>query len=385
MSLAAHAWLSDAKTRTLLAAFGDVPLRFVGGCVRDAVMGRSVGDIDCATPAIPEAVIALLEAANIKAVPTGLAHGTITAVVDGKPFEITTLRKDVACDGRHAQVEYTDDWQQDAMRRDFTMNALYCDAHGEVYDFTGGVDAARAGHIQFIGDAEARITEDALRILRFFRFFATHGNGAPDAAALAACASHKAMLGQLSGERIQREMLKLCAAKHPQPALEAMQQSGVLNELIPHATLEHPSTHPHPLLRLALMLPDAPAASAVAERWRLSNHDRDVLRLLVEHPYADWPEGDEEIIRIARKLSPEHYRLLLWRNGVKSGIADETITQKIAHFESLEMPVFPVSGGDLIAKGTPSGRELGVLLHTLEEKWEKSGYQMSREALLEKI
>jgi poly(A) polymerase len=252
VNLAAQAWLNDAKTRTLLAAFGDVPLRFVGGCVRDAVMGRNVGDIDCATPAKPEEVVALLEAADIKAVPTGLAHGTITAVIDSKPFEITTLRKDVACDGRHAEVEYTDDWQQDALRRDFTMNALYCDAHGEVFDYTDGVDAARAGRIQFIGDAEARIREDGLRILRFFRFFATHGLGAPDTTALKACAAHKAMLADLSGERIQQEMLKLCAAESPYAALEAMQQGDVLAALLPQATLGHHSAHPHPLLRLAL-------------------------------------------------------------------------------------------------------------------------------------
>lgn len=384
MNLAAQAWLNDAKTRTLLAAFGDVPLRFVGGCVRDAVMGRNVGDIDCATPAKPEEVVALLEAADIKAVPTGLAHGTITAVIDSKPFEITTLRKDVACDGRHAEVEYTDDWQQDALRRDFTMNALYCDAHGEVFDYTDGVDAARAGRIQFIGDAEARIREDGLRILRFFRFFATHGLGAPDTTALKACAAHKAMLADLSGERIQQEMLKLCAAESPYAALEAMQQGDVLAALLPQATLGHHSAHPHPLLRLALMLPDAQAAGAVAERWRLSKHDRDLLLLLVEHPYADWPQPDEAIIRVARKLAPETYRLLLWRNGTKLKIENAMIKQKIAQYEALEMPVFPVTGGDLIAAGMPSGRELGARLRALEEKWEQSEYQMTKEELLEK-
>lgn len=396
MQLTGQAWLTDAKTQRLFAAFGDVPLRFVGGCVRDAVIGREVGDVDCATPALPEHVITLLQTAKIKAVPTGLAHGTITAIIEGKPFEITTLRRDVACDGRHAEVEYTDDWQQDALRRDFTMNALYCDASGHITDYTGGIEAAKAGRIQFIGDAQARITEDGLRILRFFRFFATHGRGMPDGAALAACAKLKGMISTLSGERIQREMLKLLGAENPYPALEAMQSLSIdmsfrrgpesMPPLNTHRLEWIPTfagmTRGVALLRLALMLPNDQAAQTIADRWKLSNHDRDLLLLLVSHSYAGWPQTDLDIIRIARQLAPEDYRLLLRRNGARLHVSENEVTAMLARLEEIKIPIFPVKGGDLIALGIASGKALGEALKRLEGEWEKSDYVLSKEDLL---
>ena len=202
-------------------------VRFVGGCVRDAVLGRDAKDVDIATPDPPETVIALLEAAGLKAVPTGIAHGTVTAVADGTPFEVTTLRHDVETDGRHAKVAFTDDWVADAARRDFTLNALYCDADGALYDPVGGIEDARRGRVRFVGDARARIEEDALRLLRFFRFHAHYGRGEADATALAACRELAPLLANLSGERLRDETLKLLAAPESAPVVALMIDMGV--------------------------------------------------------------------------------------------------------------------------------------------------------------
>lgn len=383
MQLPAQHWIEAPATQALLAAFGDVPLRFVGGCVRDALMGRPVGDIDCATPATPQQTTALLEAAGIKAIPTGIAHGTVTAVVDGQPYEITTLRRDVACDGRHAEVTFTDDWREDAQRRDFTLNAVFCDTSGALYDYTGGIDDAKAARIVFIGDASARIREDALRILRFFRFTATHGSGEPDAAALTACAAHTALLAGLSGERIQHEMLKCLSAPNPYGALAAMQAAGVLEAVIGGAATLQPSTqHPHALLRLALLLGSEAAAKHVTQLWRLSNAQRELLLLLCTHPYESWPSSDGEMIDIARHLAPETYGLLLRRNAARLGVEDDVCEAMVARTAALAMPVFPVSGADLLELGIEEGKSIGEALRRLEVTWESSGYLLDKDALL---
>ncbi|MCG8506772.1 MAG: CCA tRNA nucleotidyltransferase, partial [Sphingomonadales bacterium] len=205
-------WLADAAVTRVVAALGANNCRFVGGAVRNTLLGEPVTDIDIATRLEPDAVIARLEAAEIKAVPTGLKHGTVTAVAEGHAIEVTTLRHDVETDGRHAKVAFTDDWQADAARRDFTFNALYAAPDGTLYDYFGGLDDLKAGHVRFIGDAEARITEDALRILRFFRFHAHYGAGGMDAAGLDACAALAGRLDILSVERVRDELLKLLAA-----------------------------------------------------------------------------------------------------------------------------------------------------------------------------
>lgn len=390
MKLTRQPWLEDAKTQRLLRAFAAkaIELRFVGGCVRDAIMGRPVGDIDCATPAPPKIVMELLDEAGLKAVPTGIAHGTVTAVVDGKPFEITTLRRDVACDGRHATVDYTNDWQEDAQRRDFTLNALYCEANGEVYDYTDGVKAAQAGRIQFIGDANQRIQEDALRILRFFRFYATHGRGEPDATALAACAKHKTMLQHLSGERIQQEMLKLLGAPEPAIAVQAMQAHGILDMVIPHCDttlIAAPVATPHPLLRAAMLIGLDKDEEALATRWKLSNRDRDLLHQLVHHPDRSWPSDDYAILRTARHLPQETYALLLCRNAVLNDITPETVYATLSAAEALEMPRFPVNGDDLIQAGIPPGPELGQKLKALEAYWEEQRYEPDKGELMKQL
>ena len=199
-----HAWMTTPETRILLAALGDG--RFVGGAVRNALLGWPVNDIDIAVPMPPEETLKRLEVAGIKAVPTGFEHGTVTAIVNGRPFEVTSLRQDIATDGRHAIVAYTDDWEEDSARRDFTMNALYAGADGEIFDYHGGVDDLLAGRVRFVGDAGQRIREDYLRILRLFRFHAWYGKGDMDPDALRAAADAKAGLAQLSGERIAKEI-----------------------------------------------------------------------------------------------------------------------------------------------------------------------------------
>ncbi|MDQ2861931.1 MAG: CCA tRNA nucleotidyltransferase, partial [Pseudomonadota bacterium] len=221
----------------LARAGGEACARFVGGCVRNTLIEAPVGDIDIATTLTPDAVTVALKAAALKAVPTGAAHGTITAVAHGRPFEITTLRRDIETDGRHAKVAFTDDWAEDAARRDFRLNALYADRQGRLYDPTGeGVADARAGRIVFVGDPRARIAEDALRILRFFRFLAWYGRGEADSASLAACADMREAVTGLSAERVAKELLTLLAAEDPRAAVRLMAETGVLGLVLPEAT-----------------------------------------------------------------------------------------------------------------------------------------------------
>ena len=229
--------MRNSSTRAVIDALcGDgQKVRFVGGCVRDTLLDIAIGDIDIATPDIPETVMALLEKAGIRNIPTGLAHGTITAVVDRQHFEITTLRVDVQSHGRHADVAFTDDWQADAARRDFTMNALSCTPEGDIYDPWDGIKDIEAGCVRFVGDAGQRIAEDHLRLLRFFRFHAWYGTGAPDRAGLAAAAAGAKSLRKLSSERLRNEMFKLLAAPDPAPVIDIMAEVGVLAEILPRA------------------------------------------------------------------------------------------------------------------------------------------------------
>src|SRR5665213_1315156 len=229
-------WMSEAATRAVMAALGDGNARFVGGCVRDALLGRPVLDIDIATKLPPDEVTRRLEAAGIRAVPTGLAHGTVTAVLKPRHFEITTLRRDVETFGRHARVAFTDDWAEDAGRRDFTMNALYLGADGAVFDPIGGLADLRTGYVRFVGDAGRRIDEDVLRLLRFYRFYAHYGKGEADEAARDAARERAPLLPSLSAERVAAEMLKLLAAPDPLPVLALMREDGVLAQMLPEAT-----------------------------------------------------------------------------------------------------------------------------------------------------
>ena len=285
-------WLHSAPIRKVFAALkaGNAEARIVGGAVRDAIIGRPVREIDIATTALPEEVMRLASEARLGAHPTGIDHGTVTVVADGMPFEVTTLRRDIETDGRHAVVTFTTVWQEDAARRDFTINALYCREDGTLYDPVGGLDDLRKRRVRFIGDPETRIREDYLRILRFFRFSAAYGNGQLDPAGLAAAVALKHGLSQLSPERIRAEILKLLAARNAAEVVSAMQDSGVLQLAIPATA--HPERlarlqaieralgqPPDALARLAALAIDEPSeAKSLAQHLRLSNAEAEALQ-----------------------------------------------------------------------------------------------------------
>jgi poly(A) polymerase len=404
-------WASAPETRSLLAALiaQGAPVRFVGGCVRDAVVNRPVRDIDIATPDPPQRVLALLDDAGIRAIPTGLAHGTVTAVIGDAKFEITTLRLDVATDGRHAQVRFTDDWIADAARRDFTINALSADLYGRIYDPFDGLADLGAGRVRFIGDPAQRIAEDGLRILRFFRFHAFYGRGAAcDTAALAACRRLAPRLADLSGERVAAEMLRLLESDDPATTLLVMQAQGVLAAILPEARditrlrqlawlerrgLSRPEVRPDPLRRLAALLPpDRTAALAVAARLKLSGAQRDRLAALAA-PVAilDPAQSPAACRRVLYRLGADLVRdlvLLAWakhRIGlVRADPVDTAGWIALLDLASAWVPVeLPVKGRDLLALGFPPGPDLGRRLAALEAWWEERDYQPEREACLE--
>ena len=306
-----------AETRAVLAALtaAGATARFVGGCVRDAIVGRAVKDIDIATAEPPETVMRLLEDSGIRAEPTGIDHGTVTAVMNAAHFEVTTLRHDVESFGRRARVAFTDDWQADAERRDFTINALYCDGDGSLYDPTGGLADLRAGRVRFVGEARVRIEEDVLRLLRFFRFHAWYGSPPPDAAALAACRALADRIPALSAERVWSELRRILLAPDPAATLDLMDANGVLVHALAEATdrtrlralvgLEQRlDWAPSAIRRLAASL--AVAATAVpglARRYAMSRKDAARLAALVEHcgelaPVLDAPARRRALYRV---------------------------------------------------------------------------------------
>ncbi|HWF00205.1 MAG TPA: CCA tRNA nucleotidyltransferase [Caulobacteraceae bacterium] len=398
-------WLTHPATRAVVgaleAAGGPGCARFVGGSVRNALMRRPVGDIDIATQLEPAAVIAALEAAKLKAVPTGIEHGTITAVAQGRPFEITTLRRDVETDGRRAIVAFTREWAQDAARRDFRINALYAAPDGEVFDPTGGglADLA-AGAIVFVGDPATRIREDALRILRFFRFLAWYGRGEPDPASLAACADLRALIEGLSAERLGAETMKLLCADDPRGAVRLMATGGVLAQLLPSAAslgrfeaLVAIETEilftQDPLLRLAALLPDDPGeGSKAAARLRLSNAQRDRLTaaLTPQAGLVSW-------------MSPRETRRLVWRIGADA-FCDRALLSWAASprqaagvqwralipmARSWPRPALPLNGEEVAAAGVPKGPLIGKVLREVEAWWVDQDFPDDKLSLVERL
>jgi len=379
-------WLARPETQAAFAALDarGFAARVVGGAVRDALMGRPVADVDIATDARPEEVMRAVEAAGLKAMPTGLAHGTVTVVAGDRHFEITTLRRDVETHGRHATVAFTDDWAEDARRRDFTLNALYCSADGEVYDPLSGYPDLLARRVRFIGVPAERIREDYLRILRFFRQTADYGRGPADAEGLAACVRERAGLARLSGERVRDELLRLLAAPRGPEIAALMQDYGLLPAVLGAAP------RPTLLARLAAiegalgLAPDAVlrlAALAVEveedglrlrERLRLSNDQTEkLLRAAARHPKVD-PLAAEAEARVALyRLGPEAYRermLVAWaRSG--EGPQSEPWRRQLALPGRWQAPTFPIGGADVLAQGVPPGPRVGELLRTLEDWW----------------
>lgn len=379
-------WMTAPQTVKLMAALGEA--RFVGGAVRNALIGKPVSDVDVATPFIPAEIVKRLVAAGIKSVPTGIEHGTVTAVVDGRPYEVTTLRRDVETDGRHAVVAFTTDWAEDARRRDFTMNALFASADGEVLDTVGGVADLNAGRVRFVGDPVTRIREDYLRILRLFRFHAWYGKGEIDADALRAAAQEKAGIAKLSGERIAKEMLRLLEAEAPVAVVRIMAQKSVLSEVLPgESNLQRLANlvaidasnafPPDPLLRLASLLPGqestVPAvefAEAVAGRWKLSTAQRKRLEDLgSDRVNLSANLSAHHVRRLVYRLGKARFRdhlLLSWAKDAKAAVQWRAL---LAIAEAWDVPRFPLSGADALRAGIPEGPEVGRMLAQLEACW----------------
>lgn len=387
-------WMAAPETVRILATLsvhGTTP-RFVGGCVRDAILGRPVKDIDIVTSDKPEAVMALCQAANLRVYPTGIAHGTVTAFVGERSFEITTLRQDVETFGRHARVAFTNDWVADAARRDFTINALFADADGTIYDPTGGLTDLDVGRVRFVGAPAERIREDALRLLRFFRFQAHYGRIPPDEAALVACAAAAKMLHGLSGERLWQETMRLFAAPDPLPTLKLMQRQEILQELLPGAddlmplqkllNRELKFKENDPLRRLSsLYLGQASVVQTLADRFRPSNLETERLLALTK------PEPSIELdvtrlyaqaYRYGRDIIAD--RLLLWANDFE--LEQQTAYQAL---RSWTLPKFPITGADVLMLGWSPGPAVGEILQKLEEEWIAANFKGNRESLLVRL
>ncbi len=352
-----------------------------------ASAGRS-GTMSLASTLPPDRVTEILNAAGIKTVPTGIAHGTITAVIDRTGYEITTLRRDVETDGRHAKVEFTENWQEDAARRDFTMNALYVDAEGTLYDYFNGVEDAKSGHVRFIGDPRSRIREDVLRILRFFRFYAHFGKGDADAEGLAACRELAPLIPSLSVERIAHEIIKLLAAENPLPALRLMKDSGVINYFLPEAadysrlqalldTEKKLGARQEFLVRLAALLPeDENAAQAVAKRLKFSNRNSAMLGAIVLIPAM-----------LRGNVAPANVRLLIYRHGAENVraaafLVGGRISEALTLIASWKIPLFPIKGEDVMKLGMPAGPKVGETLRAVEDWWIKGDFKADRAACL---
>ncbi|TVQ29059.1 MAG: CCA tRNA nucleotidyltransferase [Geminicoccaceae bacterium] len=393
--LVAAPWRTARATLWLLDALeaGGKPARFVGGCVRDTLLGRARPglDLDLATAEPPERVLALVAAAGIKAIPTGLQHGTVTAVVDHQPFEITTLRRDVATFGRHATVAFTDDFTVDAARRDFTFNAMSADRAGHLFDPFGGEADLMAGRVRFVGDPTTRIHEDYLRILRFFRFHAGFGREAPDAATLAALGAGIAGMAHLSGERLQHELWKLLAAPDPRAAVRHMDGIGLLAwllgarvELLPFERLVTVEPAPDALRRLAALLratADPPRTHAgLVQRLKPSRADAERLARLIAVPARDLSAEDDGELR-----------RWLYRQGKDAALAatlfavDRPLPGFADRLAALATPRLPLLGRDVLARGVPPGPAVGRLLAAIEAWWLEGGCVADRAACLAEL
>ncbi len=352
--------LDDPAVRRLLGLLPSA--RLVGGCVRDALLDRPSADIDLATPDAPEQSANVLAAAGVRVIPTGIAHGTVTALLDGRAFEVTTLRRDVSTDGRHAEVAWTADWQEDAARRDFTINAMSLSADGTLHDYFGGADDLRLGLVRFVGEPVARVAEDYLRILRFFRFFARYGAGPPDPAAIAAIENGVPGLAMLSAERVWGELKRILQVPDPGRALMLMQQTGVLAALVPEGfdVTGVGALPPDPVLRAARLLTGDRAAFAA--RLRLSGAETERLTALAGPP----PEGDDNELR--RRLADTAPDILIGRSLLAG--QPEAVRDRI---RSIERPVFPLEGRDALALGVSPGPAVGALLRNVRAWWLAGG------------
>ena len=387
-------WLRDGALGRVLAVLDGEgeEARVVGGAVRNALIGEPLGDIDIATTALPQEAVRRAEAAGFKAVPTGIDHGTITVVADGRPFEVTTLREDVETYGRHARVAFGRDWRRDAERRDFTMNALFLARDGTVHDYVGGLADIAARRVRFIGDPAARIAEDYLRILRFFRFHAAYGGGgAPDAEGLRACIGARAGLDTLSRERVRMEMLKLLLARHAVPALAVMTEAGLLETVLGGVPLLASLANLIKLETALSLAPDAVRrlgalgvgvtedAERLRERLRLANTEYERLASTAEAWWRITAGMSEQDARaLLYRLGRENYidRVLLAWSRAPEGVADRAWHALATLPARWTAPAFPLRAADFIARGVAKGPALGAALGAAEAAWIRAGFPL---------
>ena len=364
--------------------------RMVGGCVRDALLGRDIMDVDLACNLLPEEISTRLGNAGVKVIPTGLKHGTITAFIERNTYEVTTLRRDVETDGRHAKVAFTDDWLEDARRRDFTFNALYLDGDGGLYDPCGGLKDLAARRVRFIGDADRRITEDALRILRFFRFAAQIGQGELDPAGLEACVRNKHLIDHLSGERLAQELFKTLAAENLLPIIKVMAESGILRNILPdfggldHFTafvrLERKLGRCDILGRLSSLIGNRGASTS--RHLKLSNKQANILKRYGAQDFEISPHMNKpDMRRIIYSFGREVFIFSLLKKWAETEIKDGPALLNYA--EQWPIPDFPLHGRDLIKAGLTAGPELGEILKKLETEWIASDFSLSKADLLD--
>jgi poly(A) polymerase len=394
----AAAWLREAPLRDILAALDGEgeEARIVGGAVRNALLDEPHGDIDIATTALPSEVIRRVEAAGFKAVPTGVEHGTVTIVAAGQPFEVTTLREDVETFGRHAKVVFGRDWKRDAERRDFTINALSLSRDGIVHDYVGGLADIEARRVRFIGDAAARIAEDYLRILRFFRFHAAYGEGAPDPQGLAACIEGRAGLEQLSRERVRMEMVKLLVAKHAVPTLALMTETGLLEQVLGGVPLLASYANmvkleaalalaADPVRRLgALGISVVEDAERLRERLRLTNAEYERLASMADGWWqisTSWSEHEARVLLYRLGGARFTDRVLLAWTRAPQGAADPTWHALATLPARWSPPAFPLKAADFMARGVSKGPRLGAALAAAEEAWIAARFPTDASAL----
>ena len=406
--LSPEPWLTDITTTSVMDALcaGGADVRFVGGCVRDAIIKRPVSDIDIGTPEPPEQVTDRLKAADIKVIPTGIEHGTITAVSHGKAFEITTLRCDLETDGRRAVIAYTDDWIVDSSRRDFTFNALSANCDGDVFDYHDGLADLAHGRVRFVGRADDRVEEDYLRILRFFRFFAHYGRHPYNSAAFNACRKHAAHLSRISAERVSHEILKTLIASDPTDTFTMMRDAHVLEHVLPEATafgtlraaswlaargIVIDGLKPDPIRRLGAVIAPGSDIRSIAKKLKLSNRERKRLVAMTAlapalstlsdtqtthkliHEFGNEAVADAGILAWAARLA-EHGRLN----------PDETAARR-AQLETSSAwtpPTFPIGGDDARALGIAPGPDIGIALRSVEDWWSDGDFQADREGCL---
>ncbi len=360
-------FLQDAALQAVLRALPAA--RLVGGAVRDAVAGRPVADVDLATPDTPDKVVQFLDTAGLKHAPTGLQHGTVTAISGGRGFEVTTLRRDETTDGRHASVAWTEDWVQDAARRDFTFNAMSMRPDGLVFDYFNGAADLRAGRVRFVGDPAARIGEDYLRVLRFFRFYGRYAAGPVDPATAEALRHGAAQLGRLSAERVWSELKRILVTPNPVLAFRLMRDLGVLAAALPGALdlpgferLIEAGAPPDPMLRLAALRPDAPAI----ERLKMSKAEASQMQALAGAPPD--PDWDDDALRRALAETPAD--VLEGRSWLADGAGAARLRERL---HAAERPAFPLHGRDVVRLGIAAGPRVGVLLQGVRDWWMRGG------------